>query len=92
MSSRFAEFLCFAIKIVSIKCTPGSPQILTGNPVVGTIHSILNHGHCHRHQDKVGAVDLPPAAGLGYDIELKDVAFGYREEQLILQASSWLIN
>ena len=39
----------------------------------------------YRLQDKAGAVDLPRAGGRGYDIELRDVSFGYREEHPILQ-------
>ena len=35
-------------------------------------------------QDKPGAMALPPAPA-GYDIELDDVVFGYREGQPILQ-------
>ena len=37
-----------------------------------------------RLQDKPSAQELPPQHA-GYDIELKDVVFGYRDEQLILQ-------
>ena len=40
-------------------------------------------------QDRPGAVDLPPASD-GLDVELKDVTFGYRDDQHILQVAGIL--
>ena len=39
--------------------------------------------------DAAGAGDLPPPSGGGFDLELKDVSFGYRPEQPILRGVSF---
>jgi ATP-binding cassette subfamily B (MDR/TAP) protein 7 len=41
--------------------------------------------------DAPTAEDLPPPTGGGYDIELKDVSFGYRPNNLILKGASFKI-
>lgn len=44
----------------------------------------------HHVQDNPGAVELP-AAGGGHDIEFRDVRFGYRDGQPILDGVSFTV-